>query len=150
MQGGGGDGNPSFDGYVSGQLSIGSSLGASVKLIIDTVKGTIHVTVSVSLKTDNMEVYMFIDTGVGISDNSGHGSTVCTAGGNRIGGQLKVFLSKESGPFVATFEGVQDCTAAAGEARRTFFLWLFCDAKRVWGVQILLISTATWEVGGGS
>jgi hypothetical protein len=117
MQGGGKDGNPSFDGYVSGHLSAGSSLGASVKLIIDTVKGTIHVTVSVSLKTDNMELDMFIDTGVGISDSSEQSSTVCTAGGNRIGGQLKVFLSKESGPFVATFQGVQDCTA--GEAADT-------------------------------
>ena len=103
---------------MSGQLSIGSGLGATVKLIIDTVKGTIHVTMSVSLKTDNMEVYMFIDTGVSISDNIKQSSTVCTAGGNRIGGELKVFLSKESDPFVATFQGVQDCTA--GEAQRTF------------------------------
>ena len=121
MHGAGEDGNPSFDGYVSGKLSVGSNVGVSVKLIIDTVKGTIHVTVSVSLKTDNMEVDMFIDTGVGISDDSGQSSTVCTAGGNKIGGQLKVFLSKESGPFVATFQGVEDC--AAGEAQLTFF---FC------------------------
>lgn len=120
MQGAGEAGNPSFDGYVSGTLSVGSNLGVSVKLIIDTVKGTIHLTLSVSLKTDNMEVDMFIDTGVGISDDIGHSRTVCTAGGNRIGGQLKIFLSKESGPFVATFQGVEDC--AAGEAQLTSLL----------------------------
>lgn len=118
MQGAGEDGNPSFDGYVSGRLSVGSNVGVSVRLIIDTVKGTIHVTVSVSLKTDNMELDMFVDTGVGLSDGIGHSRTVCTAGGNKIGGKLKVFLSKESGPFVATFQGVEDC--AAGEAQLKF------------------------------
>ena len=115
MQGAGEDGNPSFDGSISGTLSVGSKLGVSVKLIIDTAEGTIHLTVSVSLTTKNMELDMFIDTGVGISDDIGQSSTVCTAGGNKIGGQLKVFLSEESGPFVATFQGVEDC--AAGEAQ---------------------------------